>query len=142
VKVLVAVDGSNGALNAVKNLINHVDWYRQKPRVDLVYVNLPLPQPAWMSAVVSQKQIEAYYREEGESALAEARKLLDAARIEHDDHILVGQIADTIVELAASRDCAFIAMGTHGRTEAGNILLGSIATRVLHSSRLPVLLVK
>jgi nucleotide-binding universal stress UspA family protein len=33
-------------------------------------------------------------------------------------------------------------MGTHGRSAAGSLFLGSVAQRVLHLSALPVLLVK
>jgi len=142
VKIALAVDGSKRSLNAVKGFIRHADWYREKPRVELVFVNLPIPQLPGMSTVVGKKQVDNYYREEGEAALSDARKLLDADNIPHGDHILLGQIADSIIELAKSRKCELIVMGTHGRTEAGNILMGSVATRVLHQSPLPVLLVK
>ena len=33
-------------------------------------------------------------------------------------------------------------MGTRGLTAAANMILGSVATKVLHSSKVPVLLVK
>ena len=38
--------------------------------------------------------------------------------------------------------CDLIFIGTHGRSAAGNMLLGSTATKVLHISSIPVLLVR
>ena len=72
----------------------------------------------------------------------DVRKKLDAAGIDYEARVLVGPIAETLVQHAAKSRCDLIFIGTHGRTEAGNLLLGSIATRVLHISKIPVLLVK
>lgn len=41
-KILVAVDGSKNSLNAVDSVIQHADWYREKPTVELVTVHLPV----------------------------------------------------------------------------------------------------
>jgi nucleotide-binding universal stress UspA family protein len=141
-KILLAVDGSKHALRAVDCLIEHADWYREKPTVELVTVHLPVPRLPRMGLVVGRNQIQSYYQEEGEAALAAAKKKLDAAAIEYKAGILVGQIADTIVRHAAKARCDQIFIGTHGRTAAGNMLLGSIATKVLHISPIPVLLVR
>jgi len=43
-KILLAVDGSKNSLDAVQWLIDHVDWYRELPQVELVTVHLPVPQ--------------------------------------------------------------------------------------------------
>jgi nucleotide-binding universal stress UspA family protein len=54
--------------------------------------------------------------------------------------IRVGEPASAILELAADCEADLIVMATHGRTGFGRILLGSVADRVLRSSRVPVLL--
>jgi len=141
-KILLAVDGSKYSLDAVNCLIEHADWYREKPVVELVTVHLPVPRLPRMSYVVGKAQIQRYYQEEGEACLAAAKKKLAAAGIEFNPHILVGQVADTLVEHAKKTRCDVIFIGTHGRTAAGNLLLGSIATKVLHLATVPVLLVK
>lgn len=141
-KILLAVDGSKYALDAVDCLIGHADWYREKPTVELLTVHLPVPKLPRMGLVVGKNQIESYYREEGEVMLAAAKKKLDAVGIEYKANILVGGIAESIVRHAAKTRCDLIFIGTHGRSAAGNMLVGSVATKVLHISTIPVLLVK
>ena len=76
-KILLAVDGSKFALDAVKFLIEHLDWARDKPQVELIYVHPPVPQVAGLGTVVGKKQLQRYYEEEGAEALAPARQALD-----------------------------------------------------------------
>lgn len=141
-KILLAVDGSKHALRAVDCLIEHADWYREKPTVELVTVHLPVPKLPRMGMVVGKNQIQRYYEDEGQAALAAAKRKLGAAGIEYRASILVGRIAEAIVQQAAKTRCDLIFVGTHGRTAAGNALLGSTATKVLHISKTPVLLVR
>ena len=141
-KILLAVDGSKHSLAAVQCLIEHADWYRSKPEVELVTVHPPLPKLPRMGLVVGKNQIQSYYQEEGETALAAAKKKLDAAGIGFKSHILLGAVAESIVQHASKSRCDLIYIGTHGRTEAGNMLLGSTATKVLHIAKTPVLLVR
>jgi nucleotide-binding universal stress UspA family protein len=141
-KILLAVDGSRFALDAVDCLIEHADWYREKPVVELVTVHLPVPKLPRMGMVVGKNQIQRYYEEEGEAALAAAKKKLDAAGIGYKASVLVGQIAESIVQHASKTRCDQIFIGNQGRTAAANMLLGSVATKVLHISKTPVLLVR
>lgn len=141
-KILLAVDGSKHSLRAVGSLIEHADWYRHKPVVELVTVHAPVPKLPGMGLVVGKNQIQRYYEEEGAAALAAAKKKLAAAGIEYKANILIGPVAETIVRHASKTRCDQIFIGTHGRTETSNMLLGSTATKVLHLSRIPVLLVR
>lgn len=141
-KILLAVDGSKFSLDAVDCLIEHADWYRGKPVVELVTVHLPVPKLAGMGMAVGKNQIQRYYEEEGEAALAAAKKKLTKARIEYKASVLVGQVAESIVQHASKTRCDQIFIGTRGNTAAANLLLGSVATKVLHISNTPVLLVR
>src|ERR671923_1490453 len=141
-KILLAVDGSKPSLDAVDCLIDHADWYREKPQVELVTVHLPVPKLPGMGAVVGKSQLEKYYQEEGEANLAPAKKKLDAASIRYEARVLVGPIAETLVKHAKEQGCELLYIGTHGRTGLGKALLGSTTTKVLHISDVPVLLVK
>jgi len=141
-KILVAVDGSKPSLKAVQLLVEHCDWYRSPPQVELVTVHLPVPKLPRMGAAVGKAQIEKYYREEGEAMLAAAKKKLDAARVPYAAHVLVGSVAEAIVKHAKDKRCDLIYIGTRGMSEIGKALLGSTATKVLHIADTPVLLVK
>jgi nucleotide-binding universal stress UspA family protein len=137
-KILVAVDGSKPSLKAVQLLIEHVDWLRSPPEIDLVAVHLPVPKVSH----IGKAQLERYYAEEGQAMLAEAKKKLDAAGIAYADYILVGPVAETLVKHAKTRRCDMIYVGTRGMGRIGAAVLGSTAAKVLHIAETPVLLVK
>jgi len=141
-KILLAVDGSKHSLATVKCLIEHADWYREKPAVELVNVHLPIPKIRGMGAVVGASQVRRYYDREGRAALSKARNLLDAAGIGYSPRLLVGPVAESIVKQARLTRCDLIMIGTRGMSAAANLLLGSCATRVVNISPIPVLLVK
>ena len=141
-KILLAVDGSKHSLKAVKRLIEHADWYREIPQVELVNVHLPVPRLPRMNVVVGASQIRRYYDKEGTAALAKARKLLDRSGIRYAARLLVGSIAETLVKHARLTRCDLIMVGTRGLTAGGNLLLGSTANKLAHVSTLPLLLVK
>lgn len=141
-KILVAVDGSKDSMDAVDCLIDHADWYREKPQVELVTVHLPVPNVRGMGAAVSRSQIQRYYEEEGQARLASAKKRLGAAGVPFEPRVLVGPIAESIVEHARAKRCDIIYIGTRGMTALGKALIGSTAAKVLHISTIPVLLVK
>ena len=137
-KILLAVDGSKPALAAARLLIEHARWYRDTPKVELITVHLPVPAVGR----VPKSQLERYYVEEGEAKLAPAKKKLDAARVPYKAHVLVGPVAESIVKHAKDKRCDLIYIGTRGMSAVGAAFVGSTATKVLHISETPVLLVK
>jgi len=140
-KVLIAVDGSENSLRAVRHLIAEKDVYHEPLSVVLINVQPPVVSGA-VKTFLTQDQIENYYREEGEGALAGARDLLAAAGISAEHHILVGDVAQTIARVAKEQGCAQIVMGTRGLGTVSGMLLGSVATKVIHLADVPVVLLK
>lgn len=141
-KILVAVDGSKASLDALKNVLDHADQYREKPTIELVTVHRPVPKVGGLGAGVGKSQLERYYQEEGAETLADARKLLDRAGLEYQAHVLVGDPAEMIVKHCQKSRCDLVAVGAKGRSTIGKMLLGSTATKVLQLSDTPVLLIK
>ena len=141
-KILLAVDGSKPSLAAAKLLVEHADWYRTKPELELVTVHLPVPKIGNMRAAVSKAQIERYYREEGEQNLAAAKKLLERSGLAYRVRILVGPVAETLAKHAKSSRCDLIYLGTHGRSAIADAFVGSTASKLLQISEVPVLLVR
>ncbi|MBI4304778.1 MAG: universal stress protein [Chloroflexi bacterium] len=56
--------------------------------------------------------------------------------------LAIGDPPTEILREAHLSECGLIAMATHGRTALGRGLLGSVTDRVLHSSDLPVLVIR
>ena len=140
-KVLLPVDGSECAARATQKLIETVGWYKEQPTVDLLAVHLPVPQFPNMSVFVSDEMLERYYAEECGVMLAPSKKALDAAGVKYAAYTLVGSIAESIVEQAKRSSSDMIYMGTRGMTALSNMVLGSVATRVLHLTHIPVVLI-
>jgi nucleotide-binding universal stress UspA family protein len=63
--------------------------------------------------------------------------------IEITSHLVRGIApGETIVESATSLGCDLIVLGTHGRRGLSHLLLGSVAERVVRTSKVPVLTVR
>lgn len=141
IKILLPVDGSDSALRAVDHVIAHAGWFAGEPEVHLLHVHPPIPLGR-VQAHVGKETLHAYYAEEGEAQLAPAEQRLQAAGRAYVRHVHVGQPAEVIAKLAGELGCDLVVMGTHGRSAAVGLVTGSVATRVLHLAKCPVLLVK
>ena len=139
-KMLVAVDGSEHSIRTVSHLIKEVNRYKDGVEVHLLNVQRALPARA--ASHIGHDKVQEYHREQGLQALAEARKMLDAARVKYQYHIGVGDEAEVIARYAKEKGCDQILMGTRGAGSVSNLVLGSVANKVIHLSPVPVLLVK
>lgn len=141
-KVLLPVDGSESAARATKALVKTLAWYKSSPHIDLLAVHLPVPRLPNMGLVVSNQMLDRYYAEESAAMLAPSKKILDAAKVKYTVHTAVGSIAETIVAQAKQCGSEMIYMGTRGMTALASMVLGSVATRVLHLADIPVVLIR
>lgn len=139
-RILIPVDGSQPALHAVKAMLE-ARAYDPVERVDLLSVQIPL-KSGKIGRGLSQADIDAYYQEEGQAALQEASRLLAEAGMPFQAHVEIGAAAETIVRIAQDCRADEIYMGTRGLGSVSSLFMGSVATRVLHLSELPVTLVK
>jgi len=140
-KVLVPVDASESSDRGVDYLIRIARLLRDPVEVHLLTVHHHIPYGRAASSVAGD-QIQQYYQEEGLAALKSARDRLDAAQIPYVFHIGVGEPAEVIVRYAREKACDQIIMGTRGLGAVGGLLLGSVATKVLHLANIPVAFVK
>ena len=141
-KFLVAVDGSAPSSRAVDHLIKQVGVLKEGAEIHLLNVQHHLPYGARVSSVLGHDKIAQFHREEGMAALKTAMQQLDAAKIKYHHHIGVGAEAEVISQYARDRGCDYIIMGTRGLGSVSNLVLGSVATKVIHLAQVPVLLVK
>lgn len=140
-KALIAIDGSEHALRALRYVLDHQDFFSTNPELVLVNVHLPVPSVR-AKAVLGSEAIEQYYKEESEEALAPARALLAGKPCRVTERSIVGQPTQEIINAAKQEGCDLIIIGTHGRSAIGDLLVGSVAMRIIATSPIPVLSVK
>jgi nucleotide-binding universal stress UspA family protein len=140
-KILIPVDGSVGANRAVEYAINSVSWLKEIPQICLLNVQWKLASGN-VKLFINQDTINDYYREQGIAALADARAKLDAAGLAYSYHISIGTPAEAIVQYAQEQAVDQILMSAHGQGTLSEMLLGSVASKVAHLAKIPLLLVK
>ena len=138
VNIVIAVDGSENALEAVRYAAELASA-NSEIRLHLLNVQAPLPSAA--SSFVSQDVVRSFHQEEGEKCLKSARAALDERKIPYEFHVAVGNSAEAVVAYSREKSCAGIVMGTRGLSALPSLLLGSVATRVLHLAEVPVTLI-
>lgn len=140
-RIVVAMDGSEHALRALRHVLDLAAQLREPVELHLLNVQPPVTFGS-IRRHVSSEALNAYYQEEGVEALAAARKLLDASAIPHTDHVAVGSVAESIVHYAREHDCRQIVMGARGLGAVSGLLLGSVALKVSQLADVPVTLVR
>lgn len=140
-KILLAADGSEHVLRAARHVAGLGPRLSEPLTVLLLNVQAPVAS-GLVRRFLSQEALDAYYRDEGQGALAQVQNILTAAGVQVESHVVVGEVAATVTEFAASHACDEIVMGTRGLGGVKGALLGSVASEVLHLTDRPVLLVK
>lgn len=137
---LIAVDGSEPSLKVIDYVITEAASRPTPPQLFLVNVQAPLSSD--ITRFIDEKVVEDFHRETGAAALAQARQKLDAAGLAYSAHIMMGETAPTLIEFATDKGCSLIIMGARGLGSVGGLLMGSVATKVVKLSTVPVLVVK
>ena len=139
-KILVAVDGSEFTRRMVAYWAAHEEWLGPQHTYTVLTVVPPIPPRA--AAVLDRELLHSYYADEGEKVFHPLRIFLDKQGLKATFLSKTGHIADTISKTATEGDFDLLMMGSHGHSELGNLVLGSVATRVMAHCKTPVLLVR
>lgn len=138
-KLLIAVDGSESALRAVRHAI---ELARRGMAIETVLANI---QPPVMSGEVGavapiSAALEARAVASAD-ALGAARIPLDEAHVPTTVHAADGDAAAAIVALAIEFGCDGIVMGRRGLGALASLVLGSVSSKVIRLAHVPVTLV-
>ena len=139
-KWLVPIDGSEIALHSIDWIIKHAAAWREPPQIHLISVQVTLSSD--IGRFINADTLREFHLETGMAALAPARDRLTAAGLTPELHVLVGDPAPAITEFADSHACSQILIGTHGHSGLTGTVLGSVAMKVVHLAKVPVLLVR
>lgn len=140
-KILIAVDGSDHANRAIE-AVGKMARSSLELEATLLCVS---PEPLFYGDYTAGtiQKIEEDQKRQQTAVLAKASDYAKAQGLKVSEPARAyGVIANEIVRVAADRQVDQIAMGTRGMGAVGNMILGSVAQRVLHQSHVPVLLVK
>lgn len=137
--ILVPVDGSAASGRAVRHAV-------ARARVSGAMLHVLQVRPPLMAgelgALVTREMAVEHRRRESERVLRRACAPLVRGKVPHLAHSASGPVAQTIARCAKALGCGEIVMATRGMGNVKNLLLGSIATRVVHYARVPVTLIK
>ena len=140
-KLLLAFDGSESASHALEYALKLA---KENGPIELHLLTVH-PEPVIYGEIqvyVPRERMEELQRKHSEDILKPALERAIAANISHTSEILIGETAPMIVKRAEELNCDSIVMGTRGMGAIGNLVLGSVATKVVHLTKLPVTLVK
>jgi nucleotide-binding universal stress UspA family protein len=140
-KLLLPVDGSDSSSRAVEFAVSKRDWYKDPVELHLINVQPPMPFGSRVASAIGHAAIEQHHREQGMAALKPAMQKLDAAGVSYLHHISVGEPAEVIAGFVKEKGIDEIVIGTKGLGATG-LLLGSITSKLIHLTDVPVLLVK
>jgi len=143
-KIMVPLDGSELA----ECVLPHVEAFIEECHVNkVVFVRVVEPATAFYSG---DYPISPELLQEKESAdqsiaqdyLDQILNRLKHKRTELDSKVLVGRVADSLVDFTEKNDFDLILIATHGHSGVKRWVRGSIADKVLRASNIPVLMVR
>jgi len=139
--VLLAVDGSPFTKKMLAYLATHEELLGTKHHYTALTVQPPLP--AHVRSSLSKELVEEYYQDESQKVLDPVVKFMATKGVALKTIHKVGHIAETIAEVA-SQDKAFdlLVMGSHGHGALATLVMGSVTTKVLAQTTVPVLIVR
>lgn len=139
-KILVAVDGSSYTKRMLAYLAAHDEWLGDKHQYTVLHVVPAIPPRA--AAVLDKELLKSYYADEGDKVLKTLRTFFNKQKIAAEFVNKPGSAADVIAATADKGGFDLLMLGSHGHGSIGNLVMGSVATKVLARCSVPVLLIR
>jgi nucleotide-binding universal stress UspA family protein len=142
VRIIVPIDGSAPATHAV---VHALSLARNAQDAEILLVNVQSRETIEVSdvaAVISADADREAAARQSKKALRRAIGLCREAAVKFEARAELGPVAETIARLARELKADQIVMGTRGLGALRGLVLGSVATNVIHLARIPVTLVK
>ena len=139
-KILIAADGSPYSKRMLAYLAAHDEWLGASHQYTVLTVVMGVPSRA--AAVLDKATLKRYYDEEAEKVLKPIRAFFERQGIRATYLAKVGHAADVIAAQAEAGRYDLLLMGSHGHGNLANLVMGSVAARVMASCKTPLLLVR
>jgi YjbE family integral membrane protein len=134
-KILVPIDGSASSIHAARHVVK---TYAQNPAQEIHLLAVQRRFSRHISQFLNRKDLEAFYREEGEKKLRAVRAMFDGRDIPYVAHVEIGRKAETIVAMAKRLSCDRIVMGTARKNSLTRMIEASVTNEVLELTPVPV----
>jgi nucleotide-binding universal stress UspA family protein len=139
-KILAAVDGSPYTKRMLAYLAAHDEWLGAQHDYTLITAVNALPPRA--VSVLDKATLKGFYDETAEKVFKPLRSFFEKQRIKASFVAKVGAAAEVIAETATKGRYDLVIMGSHGHGTLANLVMGSVATKVLAHCSTPVLLIR
>lgn len=139
-KILVAADGSAYTKRMLAYLAAHDEWLGDHHQYTVLHGVQAVPARA--AAVLDKTLVKSYYEDEAEKVFKPIRAFFDKQHLKAEFVAKVGPVAETIAALAEKGCYDLLVMGSHGHGSLGNLVMGSVATKVMAHCKTPLLLVR
>jgi nucleotide-binding universal stress UspA family protein len=139
-KILVAADGSSHTKRMLAYLAAHEEWLGPAHHYTVLYCSPPLPPRA--AAYCDREALRAFYAKESEKVFKPIRSFFARHDMKASFTEKVGQPAEAIAAFAEKGRFDLLAMGSHGHGPLGNVVMGSVVTKVLAHCKTPLLIIR
>jgi nucleotide-binding universal stress UspA family protein len=140
-RILLPLDGSPLG----ESTLTYVEELATKMHCEVLLLQIikPLDKDVFVSGyTVLLADIYGDIRNQAEIYLSKVEQRLKENGITTQYEVIFGLPASAIIDYARDKAVNLVAMSTHGRGGISRWVMGSVADKVLHVSRLPLLLVK
>lgn len=139
-KILVAADGSSYTKRMLAYLAAHDEWLGDAHQYTVLHVVPAVPPRA--AAALDKEVLKDYYADEGEKVMKSIRSFFGKQGIKAEYLSKAGSAAELIASTADKGKFNLLMLGSHGHSSLGNLVMGSVATKVMANCGVPVLLVR
>lgn len=140
-KILVPLDGSQMAEAVLPHVQSLAQLYQAE--VLLLEITEPLRPAVYPQGVELLEPILREMRAEANAYVRKTARTLNELGIKTQAEVIDAvDIAHTILTYADEKGADLITLSTHGLSGISRWLLGSVADKVIHSAKVPVLLIR
>ena len=139
-KILIAADGSEYTKRMLAYMAAHDEWLGARHDYTVIHSVLAVSHRA--AAFVSVEMVTKFYDDDAEIVFRPIRAFLLQQGIQATYVHTIGHAGRSIAKMAEEGRFDLLMMGARGHGDLVNLILGSVAAKVLASCTVPVLLVR
>jgi len=137
--ILVAIDGSDASQRAFIRAVEEAKVW--KARLHVIYI----VETGLFSSLPADNTVEIMYRvleTEGNAVLEKAKKYAADNGVTAVTHMKQGHAGSEVVTLAEKEKADLVMVGSHGKSQADRLLIGSVSTYVVTHSKVTTMVVR